>query len=131
MFIIEIQMMQRSIKRKRNHSEIPTPPPQATTFPDLLLGIYSRLIRSFTQMGYHYAEHAFFSFSLFSLFASCFSFVELLLVGNCRHASSFMLPTSHSFARLPWGRNWGTVCMVGRGDLAVLWLEVEHGDDVE
>lgn len=64
-------------------------------------------------------------------FASYFSFVELLLVGNCRHASSFTSSTSHSFAWLPWGWNWGTVCMVGRNDLAVLWLEVKHGDDVE
>lgn len=64
-------------------------------------------------------------------FASYFSLVGRLPLGNCRRPSSFTLSTSHSFARLPWGWNWETVWTVGRSVLAVLWLEVKPGDDVE
>lgn len=64
-------------------------------------------------------------------FASYFSLVGQLLLSNCRCPSSFMLSTSHSFAWLPWGWNWETVWTVGRSVLAVLWLEVKPGNDVE
>ena len=81
-------------------------------------------------MGSHYAKHAFFLFFPFSLFCILFFIGGMT---SWKLQTPIILYAVHIIflCMAPLGMEMGTVCMVGRSGLAVLWLEMEAGDDVE